>query len=181
MRYLPISIQQYIFTFIAPQQCKQFLQHCKPKHLLPVLWMIKNQWKELGTYIPKIAVQYGHIEVFRQACDMKVPIGNDAITSAIICGHLPIIQIAHENGYCFTTWNMTSAAHYGQFHVVKYLHTHCPDRIWTKWVPAFAVLSGSLEIVRYAHENGCEWDEYTLNNAIRYGHDDIVEYYLANS
>ena len=36
--------------------------------------------------------------------------------------------------------------------------------------------NGHLECLKYAHENGCPWDEYTCTAAADYGHLEILQY-----
>lgn len=35
---------------------------------------------------------------------------------------------------------------------------------------------GDLPLLKYAHENGCKWDEYTIGCAAEYGHLDCIKY-----
>ena len=43
-----------------------------------------------------------------------------------------------------------------------------------------AAEKGHLNILQYAHERGCPWDEMTVIEAIRNGHFDCVQYALDN-
>ena len=47
----------------------------------------------------------------------------------------------------------------------------------------FKVLSGfgHLEILKYAHENGCKWNEYTCMYAAKYGHLECLKYLHENN
>jgi len=63
----------------------------------------------------------------------------------------------------------------GEADIVKYAHENgCP---WNEWTPAGAAKRGYLNIVKYAHENGCPWDIDTLDSAVLNGHWNIVFYY----
>ncbi len=41
---------------------------------------------------------------------------------------------------------------------------------------SIAAQYGRLDCLRYAHENGCPWDETTCRYAAQYGHLDILRY-----
>ena len=47
----------------------------------------------------------------------------------------------------------------GHLEVLKYLHENgCP---WGEYTCRSAAEGGHLEVLKYAHENGCPWDEGT--------------------
>ena len=43
-----------------------------------------------------------------------------------------------------------------------------------------AARSGRLDVLKYAHENGCPWNEETCAIAAEYGHLDILKYLHKN-
>jgi hypothetical protein len=43
-----------------------------------------------------------------------------------------------------------------------------------------AVKNGNLECLKYAHENGCPWDEYTCNYAVESEHLECLKYAYEN-
>jgi uncharacterized protein YabN with tetrapyrrole methylase and pyrophosphatase domain len=44
----------------------------------------------------------------------------------------------------------------------------------------FAAKGGHLEVLQWAHENGCPWDKDTCLHAVKNGHLDILQYLRAN-
>jgi hypothetical protein len=43
-----------------------------------------------------------------------------------------------------------------------------------------AASGGHLEVLKYAHENGCPWNELICANAARYGHLEVLKYLHQN-
>jgi hypothetical protein len=59
------------------------------------------------------------------------------------------------------------AAKNGNFELLKYAHENgCP---WNEDICTYAAKSGHLDCLQYAHENGCPWNEYTCACAAIYG------------
>ena len=49
-----------------------------------------------------------------------------------------------------------NAAEGGHLECLKYAHENgCP---WDEWTCSMAAFNGHLECLKYAHENGCPWD-----------------------
>jgi len=66
----------------------------------------------------------------------------------------------------------TYAAKYGYLEVLKYAHENgCP---WSSDTCAQASADGQLECLRYMHENGCSWDKSTCAGAAGGGHLDCL-------
>jgi hypothetical protein len=58
--------------------------------------------------------------------------------------------------------------------LLKYAHENgCP---WDKYTCYSAAFNGHLECLKYAHENGCPWDKYTCSFAAQKGHLDCLKY-----
>ena len=58
--------------------------------------------------------------------------------------------------------------------VLKYAHENgCP---WDEWTCSNAAKGGHLDVLRYAHENGCPWDEMTCAFAAEGGHLDVLKW-----
>ena len=66
------------------------------------------------------------------------------------------------------------AALVGDLDCLKYAHENGCE--WNRWIPANASLNGHLDCLKYAHENGCEWDNYTTSNATLNDHLDCLKY-----
>jgi hypothetical protein len=66
------------------------------------------------------------------------------------------------------------AAAYGHLDCLKYAHEN--GCFWDEVTCHCAARSGHLECLRYAHENGCEWDKDTCSGAAEYGHIECLRY-----
>jgi len=61
---------------------------------------------------------------------------------------------------------------------LKYAHENgCP---WNERTCEVAAEAGHLECLKYAHENGCPWDERACFEAAQYGHLDCLKYLHEN-
>jgi len=70
------------------------------------------------------------------------------------------------------------AAYNGHLDCLKYAHENgCP---WDQSTTAYAALSDHLNCLKYAHENGCSWDISTTSYAAFHGHLDCLKYALEN-
>ena len=70
------------------------------------------------------------------------------------------------------------AAKNGDLEMLKYAHEN--GCIWDEWVCAIAALGGYLQVLKYAHENGCKWDKDTCMSAALNGHLEILKYAREN-
>ena len=59
--------------------------------------------------------------------------------------------------------------------MLKYAHENgCP---WDEMTCSFAASGGHLEMLKYAHENGCPWDITTIRRAAaERGRQEILDY-----
>ena len=70
------------------------------------------------------------------------------------------------------------ASREGHLEVLKYAHENgCP---WNSWTCSSAARRGHLEVLKYAHENGCPWDELTCSRAARGGHLNVLKHLHEN-
>ena len=53
----------------------------------------------------------------------------------------------------------------------------CP---WDEATPAFAAEGGHLELLRWARENGCPWDERVCERAAEDGHLEMLQWAIEN-
>ena len=78
-------------------------------------------------------------------------------------------------------WNqrtISSAAHNGHLHIVKYcMEQKCPR---SKNACACAAKSGHLDILKYLHENGAPWNSWTCTFARKYNRPECLLYALEN-
>ena len=58
--------------------------------------------------------------------------------------------------------------------MLKYAHENgCP---WNEGTCRIAAYGGHLDVLKYAHENGCPWNEWTCLKAAKGGHLDVLKY-----
>jgi hypothetical protein len=57
---------------------------------------------------------------------------------------------------------------------LKYLHENGCH--WLQYTTQCAAENGHLECLKYAHENGCPWSEYTCSLASARGHLECLKY-----
>ncbi|ATZ81203.1 ankyrin repeat domain-containing protein [Bodo saltans virus] len=62
----------------------------------------------------------------------------------------------------------------GHLECLKYAHEN--GCIWDEWTCACAARKGHLECLKYAHENGCPWDVMTCASAAQKGHLECLKY-----
>ena len=56
--------------------------------------------------------------------------------------------------------------------MLKYAHENgCP---WDEWTCSMAAGGGHLKVLKYAHENGCPWDRWTCSKAADGGHLEVL-------
>jgi hypothetical protein len=61
---------------------------------------------------------------------------------------------------------------------LKYLHENgCP---WNEWTCAWAAKEGHLHALKWLHENGCPWNGKTCEWAVRSGQVEVFKYAFAN-
>lgn len=70
------------------------------------------------------------------------------------------------------------AAKNGHLEVLKYAHENgCP---WNVKICSYASLNGHLEVLKYAHDNDCPWDNETCSNAAYNGQLEVLKYAYEN-
>ena len=62
----------------------------------------------------------------------------------------------------------------GSLDCLKYAHENNCE--WDKYTCSNAAKYGNLECLKYLHENGCPWGTYTCYNATQYNHLDCLKY-----
>ena len=62
--------------------------------------------------------------------------------------------------------------------MLKYAHENgCP---WDEGTCEWAAMGGHLDVLKYLHENGCPWEEMTCQVAAGGGHLDVLKYARKN-
>ena len=62
----------------------------------------------------------------------------------------------------------------GDLACLRYAHEHGAP--WHEWTTAYAAINGHLECLRYAHEHGAPWDECTTGFAASHGQLECLRY-----
>jgi len=121
-------------------------------------------------------VKAGHLGIISFAIKNNCPMGNfPLIFKSEICslaaleGNLECLEYLLKE--CKIQWifdlktSVTEAAKRGHFHIVKFAFQQNYD-IWSTLICQYAALHGNLSMLRYAHENGCPWDDETCDEAV---------------
>ena len=87
--------------------------------------------------------------------------------------------MSHIQDCCFKTYNSCYyAAKNGHLQCLRYAHENgCP---WDEWTCSAAAENGQLECLRYAHENGCPVDENTFHEAVKNKRFECLKYLIAH-
>ena len=76
------------------------------------------------------------------------------------------------------TLGAAAAAEGGHLELLRWARENgCP---WDEATPAFAAEGGHLELLRWARENGCPWDAETCARAAEGGHLELLRWARAN-
>jgi hypothetical protein len=70
------------------------------------------------------------------------------------------------------------AAKNGHLKCLKYFHEN--GYLWNEYTCAVAAKYGHLKCLKYLHKNGCPWNEYTCALAAKYGHLKCLQYAREN-
>lgn len=121
----------------------------------------------------------------------QISISKMVVRNAVAGGFLPIVTWAHKKGFGLNHTHLNTAATYGHFEVVKYVHhaqrsvkyptatiLHCALRgdlrtlAWLNkkgypWSDTICVLlarKGNLDALKYARNHGCPWGLLTIGS-----------------
>ena len=152
---------------------------------LPLVQFVIEHGGVWSADIPTTATECGSLDVFQYALHNGCPWREEEVcTIATQKGRLDILQYAHESAGCGIPAYMTLvAAQCGRVEMLQYIHRNATttggDMCWDERVCAAAAKNGCLEVLQYAHENGCAWDERVCMSAteradlimLRYAHE----------
>ena len=88
---------------------------------------------------------------------------------------LDVIEYLILHNLCDTNLLCEIAAQCGQFNILKFGYSKGYN---LKNVCTYAVIGGHIDILKWARENGCPWDETTIVSAIKNGHLDVTKFIL---
>jgi hypothetical protein len=75
-------------------------------------------------------------------------------------------------------FSTSSAAENGHLDCLRYAHENGCE--WNERTTSFAAENGHLDCLRYAYENGCKWNVFTTSGAAENGHLDCLKYAFEN-
>lgn len=129
-------------------------------HLHIIKWMFDNDINFEKQIAHDNAIRYGHLNILNFYKEKQIDIRWSLYDLAIQCNQLKVIKWAHENVYKWTRKNFLSAGEKGNIEIIKYMHKNgCYldiDFCGT------IVLMANLELLKWARENKCPWDENTF-------------------
>ena len=139
--------------------------------------------KYLKDMVMNLAAKYGNMEnvhLFHQCHPNITVIETPKIFArAALYGYFDGIQQLYATlGGQWDDFACSNAAQNGHLEVLQYAHGN--GCAWDAWTCSNAALHGHLNVLKFAHEQGCPWTEHTCSNAALNGHLHILEYARVN-
>ncbi len=124
----------------------------------------------------EITINCSTRECLEYVHSMGCPLETNVTLYAVRYNRLDCLQYAYENGCLLHADIMEEAAFTNNLACMKYLHEVC-NIPWTDKVTEKIVTNqNSLECLKYAHENGCLWDEQICEKAATYNNLECLKY-----
>ena len=135
---------------------------------------LEINWKEELVELMRMLILTPSVEAI---CNKWLRLTGNA-TLWNICQHLTVKVYFLEDWFATTDQRAESttrnAAWYEQLNCLKYAHEQgCP---WDESTTSHAASNGHLACLRYLHEQGCPWDESTTYRTASNGHLDCLKY-----
>ena len=113
--------------------------------------------------------------VLREACcDARGSVSRLRMPLEQTLCSVSMLRWSVKSGHRLCGRTVSAAAEHGSLDVLKYLHENgCP---WDEDTCYLAACAGNLDVLKYARENGCPWDARTCSGAAEGGHLDVLEY-----
>ena len=170
-------------------------------HLEVLQWAHQNgcPWNELTC---TEAAKGGHLEMLQWARENGCPWNEWTCEAAAMGGHREMLQWLRQNGRPWDSSTCAFAAQGGHLEVVQWLRENgCPwdamtcagrqlEGTWRfcsgrlrrcPWNgPCSRDCGGHLEVLQWARENGCPWDEHTCSAAAKEGHLEVLQWAREN-
>lgn len=128
------------------------------------------------------AIQNGHIEFAKRACQLGCPWANDITAIAASGGHFEFIKWAHthaqSNGFCWSEHTTSHAAQSGRLDIIQWCFAHgCP---WnSEYTTSKAAFRGDLNVLTWVIQHGCPWSKYTTAEAAIKGQTQVLEWCIS--
>ena len=169
---------------------------------LASLWACESTYQSITT----VAAGHGNIQLLQILHEDKFPWDAKTCAAAARGGHLECLKYAHENGCKWDASTLFGTILRDQVSCLEYAHSNrCPGhkQMGQKAVQvksmqclqylvthkccgddfaacAQAAADGSVDILKYLHENGCRWDRSTVEAAARAGKVKTLRYAIEN-
>ena len=125
-----------------------------------------------------------NVEMLRYVHEKGCPWSLNICLHAAFWGSLECLEYAHTHGAVMENdmCDKLLKSHNNNpktvlFECFKYLHQHGGGKLLTEHT-YYAACNGYLEILKYLHEQGCEWDSRAAHEADQNGHKECLEYIL---
>jgi hypothetical protein len=141
-----------------------------------VLQHLRDEGCEWDCWTCAAAAVHGHLSTLQWLYEQGCPWSADRICgAAAYSGSIEMLHYLKQQGCVFNAWTMRSAAVQGLLPVCQYLLAEgCPCDAQGC---AAAAAKGYLETVRFLHESGCLWDASTIcSRAARSGSIELLQY-----
>ncbi|CAB9512577.1 ankyrin repeat protein [Seminavis robusta] len=174
------------FAFVAPvskQMKALYTEYCGTVKIPPVvveIWYPEKRTRAAGIADTIYSAAFYNLQCAEYWYDDWNK-SDDGIHQDFVCeviakvGSLAVLRWARETKEF--SWDPDTcgyAAGDGHLEVLKYAHEN--GCLWDALTCSYAAEGGHLEVLKYAHENGCPWDEGTCDEAATYGRLEILQY-----
>ncbi len=150
-------------------------------------WVLKTDFDFFALSVCINAAQNGHLHILKWLYENGY-LESNVFYYALWGGHLSILEWIKEIDYispafCWCiSWNYKDtcsiAAINGYLDILQWAHKN--GCYWDAKTCSSAARYGYLECLQYAHENGCEWDAKTCSEAASGGHLECLKYARLN-
>ncbi len=147
-------------------------------HMRALQWLI-NQGCPVNEHATVMCAAGGHLDILKylHKPPLNIPIPSYSVTKAAHGGHLQMLRYLVESCGCFSgnQYACAQAATARSLPCLQYLR-EC-NFYWDAWTCALASLAGALELLQWAHDNGCPLNgDQCMMAAAEGGHVRIVAY-----
>uniref|UniRef100_A0A6C0C7H1 Ankyrin repeat protein n=1 Tax=viral metagenome TaxID=1070528 RepID=A0A6C0C7H1_9ZZZZ len=130
----------------------------KVGHVYILRWMVQSGYRRFSS-ATRYAAEGNQLKTLKWLIDNNFGIDGLAVSYAGKEGHMNIIKFLIENDENCTLRSY-AAAEKGRLDIVKYFYSLDPDSL--RNVGDAAINSGYLDILKFAYENGYEYESHTI-------------------
>ena len=144
-----------------------------------VQWIRDELHRPLSWLTCRGAAAGGHVDVLGWLVDNNCKFDVDTIYSEAIKGRHPeVIEYMQSHGHTWPHGATAIAAMSGSLDILQWAHRDgCPC---TEKTARDAAMGGHVEALMWLRKNRCEWDEKVCSRAAEYGHLHVLQYAVAN-